>query len=127
MLQPLPCEGGLIRIAKNRCVHPLARDLHQGKSFHHKAQAGEEALRISGELSSGGGEVLRIVARAGAVGVFSERHITGVMRLVFNAPAPAVELEQPLSVGLLSGEAGDAVGHVGGRLEFAGFPITERA
>ena len=47
-------------------------------------------------------------------GIFGEGGIAVAMVAVLDGPVPAIERQQPLGVGLLGGQRGDAVGHFAG-------------
>ena len=51
-----------------------------------------------------------------AAGVFSERHVANPMKAILNAPMISRQSQQRLGVRLMTGQRGDAVGRLGGRL-----------
>lgn len=58
----------------------------------------------------------RAGAGANATAILVHRHVTNVMRAVFDAPVGAGEMKEPLWPGLCRGQAGDQVGDLGADL-----------
>ncbi len=65
------------------------------------------------------------VTRAHLTAVLVEGHVAHIVGAVLNRPVVAVELEEPLGVGVLGGERGDAVDDV--ELGFSGFEFCSLA
>ena len=72
----------------------------------------EQAQQADGEVAQGGHDA-RSVRGAHLGAVFVEGDVAHLVGAVLDGPVPAVELEEALGIGLLGGEAGQAVDVLG--------------